>query len=113
MPSIWYGMSALQLALLAFASYSTTLWSETAAELGHSIVLLQSDPHHPGGLLAGTSTAQVFRSSDGGTTWMSLPFPVARKAFLHALVADPQTSGVYLAAVSSEIPNYAGVYRST
>src|SRR5262249_37465774 len=74
---------------------------------------VQADPHHRGTLLAGTATAQLSRSRDGGATWLPISFPPALRANLHALVIDPKQPGVYLAAVSSELSQYAGVFRTT
>jgi photosystem II stability/assembly factor-like uncharacterized protein len=76
------------------------------------VTLIQADPHHPGTLLAGTVAAQLFRSHDAGLSWQPLPFPGALRANLHALVIDPKEPDVYLAALSSEVSRYAGVFRT-
>src|SRR5262245_32876200 len=104
------------------ASYLVVCWltlisSSYAREIGnagftHPVTLIRADPHHPNTLLAGTAAAQLFRSSDGGGSWIPLPFPGALRANLHALVIDAKHPDVYLAALSSETPQYAGVYRS-
>ncbi len=79
---------------------------------GNMVTLIQADPHHPGTLLAGTAAAQLFRSRDGGISWTALSFPPALRAGLHALVIDHSKPDIYLAALSSELPQYAGVFRS-
>ena len=76
------------------------------------IVLVKADPHHPATFLAGTSAAELFRSSDGGDTWSPIVFPGALKANLHAILIDPSAPDTYLLAVSSETPQYAGVFRT-
>jgi photosystem II stability/assembly factor-like uncharacterized protein len=74
--------------------------------------VVQADPHHQGALLAGTATAQLFRSLDGADTWTPLPFPAELRSTLHAVLIDPAKPNVYWVAVSSETPQYAGLYRS-
>lgn len=77
-----------------------------------AVTVVQTDPHHPGTVLAGTATAQIYRSRDGGNTWSPLPFPGAMRSNLHALLIDPSKPRVYFAAVSSEVPSLAGAFRS-
>ena len=74
------------------------------------LTVVQADPHHPGTLLAGTATAQLFRSRDGADTWDPLPFPGALRSTLHAMLIDPAKPDVYLVAASSETPEHAGVF---
>jgi photosystem II stability/assembly factor-like uncharacterized protein len=76
------------------------------------VCLIQADPHHKGTLLAGTRTARLFRSRDGGATWSTLSFPGELRSSLHAMLIDPAVQNVYWVAVSSEMPELAGVYRS-
>src|SRR6185369_1308553 len=59
-----------------------------AAGFSIPLTVIQADPQHAGTVLAGTATAQLFRSRDGGDTWTPLPFPVALRANLHALLID-------------------------
>jgi len=79
---------------------------------GRLVTLIQTDPHHPGTLLAGTAAAQLFRSRDGGVSWIPLSFPAALHAGLHALVIDNSKPDTYFVALSSELPQYAGVFRT-
>ena len=84
-----------------------------ASEALHTpICAIAADPHHKGTLLAGTATARLFRSLDGGDTWTRLAFPAESRSTLHALRADPVNVDVYWAAVSSEISSFAGLFRS-
>jgi photosystem II stability/assembly factor-like uncharacterized protein len=72
-----------------------------------------TDPLSPRTVIAGTQNGLLFRSQDMGVSWTPLPFPAQLRAVLHTLVVDPSTSGVYLAGLSSEIPEYSGILRST
>lgn len=76
------------------------------------LTLLQIDAHRPGTLLAGTAAAQLFRSRDAAETWTELPFPKAFRSTLHAIVIDPARTDCYLVAVSSEMPQNSGVFRT-
>jgi photosystem II stability/assembly factor-like uncharacterized protein len=44
---------------------------------------------------------------------MPLAFPAQLQATLNVLAIDPQVSGVYLAGLSSDLPAYSGMLRST
>lgn len=105
----WIG--AVQWAAFAFANGATLLHGEPGVLAG-PVTVVQADPHHAGTLLAGTSTARLFRSRDGAGTWSPLPFPGALRSTLHALLIDPSKPDTYLAAVSSEVPQFAGVFRT-
>jgi photosystem II stability/assembly factor-like uncharacterized protein len=70
------------------------------------------DPHYKDTVLVGTATAQLFRSRDGANSWTPLPFPAELRSTLHAVLIDPARPDVYLVAVTSETPLYAGVFRS-
>ena len=76
------------------------------------MILVQADPHHRGTLLAGTARALLFRSRDKGETWVPLHFAAELRATLHAILIDPARPNVYLVAVSSETPLFAGVFQS-
>jgi photosystem II stability/assembly factor-like uncharacterized protein len=98
---------------LASALAATFLWAQPDAGLHGPISLIQADPHHKNTLLAGTATAHLFRSRDGGITWSPLPFPYEQRSNLHALLIDPDRENVYWMGVSSETPQFAGMFRST
>ena len=97
---------------LVLAACAALLLGEGDVGFGTPVTVVQADPHHKGTLLAGTATAQLFRSRDGGDTWGPLPFPVALQSSLHAILIDPAKPDVYLVAVSSETPQHAGVFRT-
>ena len=103
-------IAVIQCSVFAFA---VMLCGETSDELPGPVTLVQVDPHHESTLVAGTATAQLFRSRDGGDTWKPLPFPGALRANLHAILIDPARPNVYWVAVSSETPQYAGVFRTS
>src|ERR1700754_1422638 len=89
------------------------LYGETGVEFAAPIRLVQADPHHRGTLLAGTATALLFRTQDGGETWSKIPFPGALYSTLHAVLIDAGTADVYMVAATSEWPQYAGVFRTS
>ena len=88
------------------------LCGETGSELPGPITVVQVDPHHQRTLVVGTATAQLFRSRDDGDTWSPVLFPGALRSTLHAMLIDPSTANVYFLAVTSEAPQYAGVFRT-
>jgi len=99
-------------AALAFALITTPVRAEPDAGLHSPVCVIQADPHHKGTLIAGTATARLFRSRDGGNTWSPLSFPAELRSTLHAILIDPAVLNVYWVAVSSESPQFAGVFRS-
>jgi photosystem II stability/assembly factor-like uncharacterized protein len=102
----------IRVAALALAPRMLPLYGHAGPDFASPMTVVLADPHHPGTLLAGTATAQLFRSRDGAGTWTPLPFPAGLRSTLHAVLIDPVKPNVYLVAVSSETPLYAGVYRS-
>ncbi len=96
------------------AALSSPLWAgwDAIGPFGGSAAIVQVDSHHRGTVFAATSNAQIFRSDDDGDSWRPLPFPARFRATLHAFVVDPQNSGVYLAGLSSDSPEYSGIFRS-
>src|SRR5215510_11468021 len=107
---MWTKAFPILAAHAAFA-WSSLLFADNSG-FAVPLTVIQADPHRPGTLLAGTATAQLFRSRDGGDTWSPLSFPGALRTNLHALLIDPDRAGVYLAAVSSETAGLAGAWRS-
>jgi photosystem II stability/assembly factor-like uncharacterized protein len=101
---------AVLVATLAFP-----LWAgwDAIGPFGGSAAVIQVDGHHRGTVLAATSNAQIFRSEDDGDSWRALPFPAQFRATLHAFVLDPQNPGVYLVGLSSDNPEYSGLFRSS
>lgn len=107
-----YYSAVLRPAALTLTLLTTNLcgWGGTA--LHTPICAIAADWHHKGTLLAGTATARLFRSLDGGDTWTPLRFPTESRSTLHAIMADPANEDVYWVAVSSEISKFAGLFRS-
>ena len=99
-------------AALALTLVTTPIGGQSSADLHTPVCLIRVDPYHTGTLIAGTASARLFRSRDGGQTWSALSFPTQLRSTLHALFVDPSIQDVYWAAVSSESPELAGVYRS-
>jgi photosystem II stability/assembly factor-like uncharacterized protein len=107
-------MIAVRVAALALASpWALHLNGQADITLAAPVTVVRADPHHRGTLLAGTATALLYRSRNGADSWIRLPFPAELRSNLHALMIDPVRTDVYLVAVTSEIPRYAGLYRST
>jgi photosystem II stability/assembly factor-like uncharacterized protein len=104
--------SCLHSVMLALAIVTTPIHGQPGAGLQSPVSLIQADPHHKGTLLAGTATARLFRSRDGGNTWSPVTFPAESRSTLHAILIDPKRPNVYWVAVSSEMPQFAGVFCS-
>jgi photosystem II stability/assembly factor-like uncharacterized protein len=100
-------------ATLATATVPATRYGETTVGLAIPVTIVQTDLHHPGTLLAGTATAQLFRSRDGAENWTPLPFPMAFRSTLHTVLIDPSVPDTYLVGLSSETPENSGIFRST
>ena len=80
---------------------------------GGSASIVVADPHSSKTFVAGTRNGLLFRSTDAGEFWTPLDFPAQLQATLNALVIDPQIGGVYLAGLSSDLPDWSGILRST
>jgi photosystem II stability/assembly factor-like uncharacterized protein len=100
-------------ATLSGATVAAALHSETRTGLPVPVTIVQTDSQHPGTLLAGTATAQLFRSRDGAESWAPLPFPMALRSILHTILIDPSLPDTYLVGLSSEASENAGLFRST
>jgi photosystem II stability/assembly factor-like uncharacterized protein len=101
-----------RLAVLATAPWLSPLHGEADVAIAGPVTVVRADPHHHGTLLAGTATALLYRSRDGAASWTRVSFPAELRSTLHALMIDPARANVYLAAVTSEEPQYAGLFRS-
>jgi photosystem II stability/assembly factor-like uncharacterized protein len=112
MPLSSFSLFARRSSALALTLVLTPICSRGDAGLLSPICLIQSDPHHKGTLLAGSATARLFRSRDRGESWSPLYFPAQLRSNLHAIRIDPQRPNIYWAAVSSETPEFAGLFRS-
>ena len=99
--------------LLAVAVNCSPLRCEPQGAVTESVSIIKADPHHENTLLAGTSTALLFRSRDRGDSWDRVQFPGERRSTLHALMIDPTRINVYFVGVTSEKVEYAGLFRSS
>jgi hypothetical protein len=101
------------------ASYASTgiLWKSTdgwttwtdvtaAAFTGQQVLALAADPVNAGTVYAGTGSAGVFRTRDGGATWVSASAGI-ESAYVTALAVDPLLPNRLLAAVT-----YGGLLRT-
>jgi photosystem II stability/assembly factor-like uncharacterized protein len=84
---------------------------ELVGPFGGSAAVVAVDAHRAGTVLAATSNALLFRSTNGGESWMRVPFPAELHATLHAFVVIPRT-GVYLAGLADDSGAYSGIFRS-
>ncbi|HEY0781610.1 MAG TPA: hypothetical protein VGE98_04080, partial [Thermoanaerobaculia bacterium] len=94
---------------------SGATWVTARAGLAHSpIGAVAADPHAPGRLYATTAVnfggaRSLFRSDDGGTSWLRLAPPLLPGGSLGVVVADPTTAGtVYVATDTLQKSTDAG-----
>src|SRR2546430_5114528 len=98
-------------ALLLFGSLhgaeaGVNVWTTNGPE-GGSISALAVDPQTPTSLYAGTTSAGVFKSIDGGTHWRAVNAGLGATS-VRALAIDPQTPTALYAAFWG-----GGVFKST
>jgi photosystem II stability/assembly factor-like uncharacterized protein len=77
-----------------------------------SFATLAIDPHNPSTLYAATSPqtgSHVFKSTDGGASWVDTGFPNSFRADGLGLAIDPQNSSTVYAFT----PNQHGIFKST
>jgi photosystem II stability/assembly factor-like uncharacterized protein len=113
MPSRPVPRTVVWLATLATVFGVSPLRGGADVSITGPITVVEADPHHEGTLVAGTATAVLYRSRDRGESWTRLPFPAELRSTLHAVLIDPIRADVYLIAVTSETPKYAGLFRSS
>ena len=77
---------------------------------GGSASVVQVDPYQPDVVVAGTSNALLFRSTNGGDSWARLPFPGELRATLHAFTITP--TGLYLVGLANNNHAYSGLFLS-
>lgn len=80
---------------------------------GGPLQTVTTDPHHANVVIAASSTATLYLSRDAGASWTLLPFPAESRAALHALVFDSIRPWTIFAALTSDVSEYAGLYRSS
>src|SRR5690242_1933472 len=105
-------LGAFVLSAIAPAYWPARGPGETVSALTVAVTVVQTDVYHPGTLLAGTASAQLFRSRDRGQNWTALSFPTTMRSTLHAILVHQGRPDIYLVAVSSEDPERAGLFRS-
>src|SRR5438876_4039479 len=98
-------------ALLLFGSLhgaeaGVNVWTTNGPE-GGSISALAVDPQTPTTLYAGTTSAGVFKSTDGGTHWRAVNAGLGATT-VRALAIDPQTPTTVYAATWDR-----GIFKST
>src|SRR3954453_22715459 len=97
-------------AMAAISLPATTEW-KSLGPFGGPAAVLQTDPKSKT-MLAGTSSALLFRSPDGGESWSPLPFPLRLRAVLHSLLIHPTIPDLYFAGVSADNTGTSGMWRS-
>ena len=102
-------LPGLILSSLFLSSPALAQW-QAIGPFGGATNTVQTDPTHPGVVVAGTSNALLFRSVDSGDHWSTIPFLPSLRAVLHALVIDAK--GNYLAGIASDGAELNGLYRS-
>ena len=80
---------------------------------GGAAAVVQIDAHHAGTVLAATTNALLFRSSDDGEHWGSVHFPAQLHSVLHAFIVDTNSPDTYLIGVSGDSPEITGLFRTT
>lgn len=103
-------MSRFLLSCFCLAIPAFSQW-QAIGPFGGATNTIQADPVHPGVLIAGTSNALLFRSTDRGEHWQPLSFLPSLRAVLHALVID--SDGTCFVGIASDAPELNGLYRST
>jgi len=98
--------------LVVVASVASAGW-QPLGPFGGSAAIVLVDHLHRDTLLAATSNAQIFRSEDDGDSWSPVQFPGEFRATLHAFAVDHQNPGVYFVGLSSNIPEYSGIMRTS
>src|SRR5687767_3818085 len=87
-------------------------WTTTGPE-GGSITSLVIDPQNPATIYAGTFSAGVFKSTDGGTTWIPINGGL-REPLITELAIDPRTPATLYVGTSegvSKTGDAGGVWR--
>ena len=79
---------------------------------GGAAAVVQVDPHHADTVLAATSNALLFRSTDAGEHWQAVHFPAQLHAVLHAFIVDTNSPDTYLIGVSGDSPEMTGLFRT-
>ena len=110
-PQICAGMKAWLLFLVLISGLLRARGPEPIGPFGGSAAVVEADAYRPGTVMAATSDAQLFQSTNNGDSWKHLPFPAALRASLHAFVIAART-GTYLAGLTDDTQEYAGIFQS-
>jgi photosystem II stability/assembly factor-like uncharacterized protein len=86
---------------------------QSIGPFGGPIQTVATDPHHASVVIAASATATLFQSRDAGASWTLLHFPAESRAELHTVRFDPVRPEIVYVALTSELGERAGVYRST
>jgi photosystem II stability/assembly factor-like uncharacterized protein len=101
--------------VLASFWFSVTLsasWLATGP-FGGDADIVRAIPQAKGHVIAAARNGLIFSSTNGGASWVNLPFPAQFAGVLHALEVDPKATGTWYAGVESEMDRVSGVYKTT
>jgi photosystem II stability/assembly factor-like uncharacterized protein len=102
----------LAISLVSMALWASGSWPAMGPDGGDARSLAY-DAHNPDHLLLGTSTGQLFTSSDGGHTWARLARLGGDDYVLDHIVIDPQESNhVYVSAWSLSSQQIGEIFRT-
>jgi len=105
------GLLISLLTFLMIPSWSSSVsagfnvWTSNGPEAGY-VFALALDPQTPAIIYAGTESGEVFKSTDGGTSWSAIINGLAITR-VFALAVDPQTPAIIYAGI------WGGVFKST
>jgi photosystem II stability/assembly factor-like uncharacterized protein len=79
---------------------------------GGAAEIVRVAPKQPNLVLAATGNGLLYRSLDGGASWMHRAFPAQFAGTLHALEIDPRYPGTWYVGMESDNPGVAGVHKT-
>ena len=106
------GVTISFLALTTFSTSLSASWLATGP-FGGDADIVRAIPGTKGHVIAASRNGLVFSSTNGGASWVNLPFPAQFAGVLHALEVDPKSTAIWYAGVESEIGRLSGVYKTT
>ncbi|HWG37111.1 MAG TPA: hypothetical protein VN690_05285 [Terriglobales bacterium] len=113
----WSPLPVLALAFglgIGAASQAQTPWSRPDLPSGGTVRSLAADPLHPGAVLLGTATGDVYRSRDAGVHWAYFSrISTHGDWVVAALVADQAHPGRWFAGLWSWANADGGIYTSS
>jgi len=103
--------------LLGLAAFGSLLRADSewrpAGPFGGSAQSVAVDPRNPEVLLAGGRNGLLFRSEDRGRSWQRVSFGKELSGPVQTLRFDAENSRHYMAGISTEDPQSAGLWEST